>query len=84
MKGIIGRKVMIKGEQLEMDSTRRIKKTDKKKKSEVESGRKSILILLLATTLISLLLYLKNQLSGKKLSFPKFNIFQSETITFEK
>ncbi len=75
---------MIKGEQMEMDSTRKIKKVDKKKKSEVENGRRSILILLLVTTLISLLLYLKNQLSGKNLSFPKLNFFQSETITFEK
>jgi len=62
-------------------------KPEKKNKSKEDknSGRRGVLVLLLVTTLVSLLLYLKQKVSfgeGFSLSWPK--IGGSERIIFEK
>ena len=55
-------------------------------KKEEQRGRWGILVLLMVTTLLSLLLYLKNRVGKIEVKFdlPQLPIIGTQTVTFEK
>ena len=74
---------MVKNKRLEIKDTKKDSSKRTKKEIKEQTGRRWILILLLVTTLLSLVLYLKQRLSrGMKFSLPQ--IGGAERIIFEK
>ncbi len=74
---------MTESEQLELIKA---EKTPRKREAKQEErvGRMGILILLVVTTAISLVFYLKQRVGEIKIEMPEINIGGTETITIEK